>query len=428
MPSHENGVRAHSWYCLALLTLIYIMGSIDRSVISVIAEPLKLHFHLSDAQIGLLGGMGYSASYAIAILPAGWLVDRNNRRNLLSVAVAVWGFLTAVSAFASSYGALLIARSVVGAAEAPITPGSLSLIADLFPKNRRNTAVSIYYAGTALGQIILFLGGGWLLANFDWRSAFLVAGVPAVVLAVLLLLTTREPERGAFDAIARQNADRSTQAAGIGPLAVARTLGRSLPLLLSIPGIAITSGVPYAVTVWSTSFFVRIHHVTVSQGLTWTGVGFGLGMAAGSFVVGPVADRFSRGSTRKLTVIPAVTSILAIIGGIVMVLGSSEADAIAGLGFFALMSGFFYPTSYSIALFLAPPDQRGSIMAAIRMASTLFGGGLLPVVIGGLSDAIGGKGGIRFALLFIILLLAVCAGIYGWMYRLLKSEEMETSG
>jgi MFS family permease len=421
MPS-SNSVRAYSWYYLALLTLIYIMGSIDRGVISVIAEPLKSHFHLSDGQIGLLSGMGYSVTYAIAILPAGWLIDRSNRRNLLSITVAIWGLLTTISAFASTYGALLVARSVVGAAEAPITPGSLSLIADTFPKDRRNTAVGVYYAGSAAGQIILFLIGGWLLAHFDWRSAFLVAGVPAIGVAALLLATTREPERGAFDAMTPPNAAGSTPAARNGPLAVARTIWRSSPLLLSIPAIAITSGVPYALTVWSTSFFVRVHHLTVSEGLTWTGMGFGLCMAAGSFVVGPLADRFSRGDVRKLALIPAVTSVLAILAGILMLLGPSKIDAIVGLGLFSLMCGFFYPTSYSIALFLAPPDQRGSIMAVVRMASTLIGGGLLPFVIGVLSDAIGGVGAIRFALLFIILLLVVCALIYGWMYRMLRSE------
>jgi MFS family permease len=418
-----SAVRAYSWYYLALLTLIYIMGSIDRGVISVIAEPLKLHFHLSDEQIGLLGGMGYSTAYAIAILPAGWLIDRNNRRNLLSITVSVWGILTAVSAFTSTYSTLLIARSLVGAAETPIAPGSLSLIADAFPRDRRNTAVGIYYGGASVGQIMLFLGGGWLLANFDWRSAFLVAGIPAVVLAALLLMTTVEPERGAFDVVTRGSAAHATQAAQNGPLAAALTIWRSWPLLLSIPAIAITSGVPYAVTVWSTSFFVRVHHLTVSQGLTWTGISFGLCMAIGSFAVGPMADRFSRGNPHKLAIIPAVTLVLAIVAGILMLLGPSEVDAIAGLAFFSLMCGFFYPTSYSIALFLSPPEQRGSIMAAVRMISTLLGGGLLPLMIGILSDAIGGEGGIRFALLFAIFLLAVCAGIYGWMYRLLKSEQ-----
>src|ERR1700761_7266547 len=156
MTNHTGG-RAYGWYFLGLLTFIYIMGSIDRGGISGLAEPLKSHFQLTDQQIGILGGIGYSATYAIAALPSGWLIDRRNRRNLLSVTIAAWSFLTTFSAFASSFTILMIARLAVGAAEAPITPGSLSLIADIFPRDRRSTAVSFYYAGTAGGQIILFL-------------------------------------------------------------------------------------------------------------------------------------------------------------------------------------------------------------------------------------------------------------------------------
>jgi MFS family permease len=418
LMDRQRTAGLYGWYVLALLTLINIMGSIDRAVISVIAEPLKAQFHLTDKDIGVLSGVSYSATYAIAVLPAGWLVDRRNRRNLVGISVAVWSGLTAICAIVPSYAMLVITRLVVGAAEAPSNPGSMSLIADIFPRERRNTAVSIYYAGLAIGQIALFLIGGWLLLHFTWRAVFLVAGAPSVALAFLLLFTTREPVRGAFDDRPAASAASTVKA---GPWEVARSLWANKPLLLTIPAITIASGVPYAITVWSTSFFVRIHHMTVGQGVIWTGIGFGLCMAVGSFVVGPFADRISHGEPRKVALIPTVTTLVAIAAGCLMILARSQPLAIVGLGIFAFMCGFFYATGYAIALMLAPADQRGTTMAAIRLISIFFGSGLIPFVTGVLSDALGGPGSIRLALLFTILLLIVPAACYGWIHRRLKS-------
>jgi MFS family permease len=139
-----TGRGAHRWYVLGILVLIYIFGSVDRSVVSMIAELLKREFDLTDAQIGTLGGMAYSATYAIAVLPIGWLIDRTDRRKLLSITVAIWSALTMCGAVAASFPMLVLARMGVGAAEAAASPASLSLIADTFPTRLRNTAVSIY--------------------------------------------------------------------------------------------------------------------------------------------------------------------------------------------------------------------------------------------------------------------------------------------
>jgi MFS family permease len=415
---HNDATGIYKWYVLGLLTFINIMGSIDRTVISVIAEPLKVQFHLTDKDIGVLSGVAYSATYAIAVMPAGWLIDRHNRRNLMGISVAIWSFLTAICAVASSYAILVITRLGVGAAEAPSTPGSMSLIADIFPRERRNTAVSFYYAGVAIGQIALFLIGGWLLMYFDWRAVFLVAGAPSMLLALLLFFTTQEPLRGAFDPADSLSEANAVPGARRSPLDVARALWSNKPLLVSIAAITIGSGVPYAVTVWSTSFFVRVHHMTVSQGLIWTGIGFGLCMAVGSFVVGPLADRVSGGDPRKVAVIPAVTTIIAIAAGCLMILARSQAVAIIGLGIFAFLCGFFYAIGYSIALQLARADERGTTMAATKLITTFFGSGMIPLITGALSDAIGGPGSIRLALLFTVLMLTISAACYAWIHRL----------
>ncbi|HWS61192.1 MAG TPA: MFS transporter [Steroidobacteraceae bacterium] len=411
------GSGAYKWYMLGVLVLIYIMGTVDRAVLSVIAEPLKLQFHLSDKQVGALTGTAYSVTYALAVLPMGWLIDRMDRRALLSITVAIWSALTAACAMSSSFIMLVAARMGVGAAEAPVMPASLSLIADVIPKRQRNTAVSIYVSGGAVGQILIFIIGGWLLMHFDWRRVFLVAGGPAALLAVLFYLTTREPKRGALDA----DLGAASAKAPIDPprhvTKVIRDILGNTALCLAILGYTLVTGVGYSVTVWITSFLVRVHGMTVGQGAIWAGVGFGLCMTVGSLLAGPLADRLSDGDQRRVAIIPAVTTLLGAAAGTVMSLANGWVLAIAGLSVFALMAGFFISTATSLVLSLAAPSERGITMATNRLVSILFGSGLIPVMTGAISDAIGGAGSIRPALLFTTALLPLCTFCYAMIYR-----------
>ena len=422
-----SGMRgAYKWYVLAILVLIYAIGSVDMAVISVIAEPLKQEFHLSDKQIGVLSGMAYSLTYAVAVLPSGWLIDRKERRSLLSCTVAIWSVLTTICATSSSFAILLFTRLGVGAAEAPTTPGSLSLIADLFPKERRNTVVSLYFTGNAIGQIAMFLVGGWLLVHYSWRVVFLVAGGPGIVCAALLYFTTKEPVRGAFDD-APPSPGEERESIQATAAHTARAMLRNVPLLYAIPAITIGGGVAFSVTVWATSFLVRLHHVTVSQGAIATGIGWGVCVAIGTLLVGPLADRFSRGDPRKQAIIPAVTTLIATLAGITMLLASSLVVTLAAMSVVALMTGFFYSTGYAITLSLARPTERGTTMAATKLISTLFGSGFIPFVTGAISDHVGGATSIKTALLITIVLLLAATACWIKIYQLLSTKQPDNS-
>ena len=416
------GSGAYKWYMLGVLVLIYIMGTVDRAVLSVIAEPLKLQFHLSDKQLGLLTGMAYSLTYALAVLPMGWLIDRVDRRALLSVTVAIWSLLTAACAMSSSFITLVAARMGVGAAEAPVMPASLSLIADVIPKKQRNTAVSIYVSGAAVGQILIFIIGGWLLMHFEWRTVFLVAGGPAASLAALLYFTTREPERGALDtdlgamsAAAKKDPPRNMTR-------LIRDILGNTALCFAILAYTLVTGVGYSVTVWMTSFLVRVHGMTVGQAAIWAGIGFGVCMTVGSLLAGPLADRLSNGDQRRVAIIPAVTTVLGAAAGAVMSLANTSVVSVVGLSVFALMAGFFIATGTSLVLSLAAPNERGITMATNRLVSILLGTGLIPVMTGAISDAIGGAGSIRPALLFTTALLPLCTFCYAMIYRILRRD------
>src|SRR5258708_11823175 len=293
----------------------------------------------------------------------------------------------------------------------------LSFIADIIPKRERNTAIRIYVSGAAVGQILIFILGGWLLMHFDWRRVFLVAGGPAALLAVLLYLTTREPKRGALDA---DLASAKTQKETLRHVTkVIRDILGNTALWLAILGYTLVTGVGYSVTVWITSFLVRVHGMTVAQGAIWAGVGFGLCMTVGSLLAGPLADRLSDGDQRRVAIIPAVTTVLGAAAGTVMSLANGWVLSFAGLWVFALMAGFFISTATSLVLSLAAPSERGITMATNRLVSILLGPGLIPMVTGPISHAIGGAGSIRPALLFTTALLPLCTFCYAMIYRIL---------
>ena len=416
------GAGAYKWYLLGILVLINIMAAVDRSVISVIAEPLKTEFHLSDKQIGMLSGGGYSLSYGLAMLPMGWLIDRMDRRVLLSITLAIWSLLTAIGALSSNFITLIAARMGVGGAEAPSYPACLALIAETFPIKRRNTAVSIFVAGGPFGSIIIFVIGGWLLMHFNWRTVFLVAGGPGLLLAALLYFTTREPERRTLDSegeIPVQDPRPKMKDT------ILRILGNAA-ICYAIAAITIETGVTYAMTVWTTSFLVRIHGLTVGHGAIWTGLGFGLGMTAGSLIVGPVGDRLSKGDLRKLTIIPAVTTMIAVFAGAVMALDNTLIVSLSGLIVVALMAGFCLSPGYLIVISLAAPNERGTTLAATKLVSILVGSSLIPLMTGTISDAVGGIGSIRPAILCTTTLFSLSTFCYVMIYKILDRQKKRT--
>src|ERR1700730_13332209 len=178
------------------MLLVYSCHFLDRAVLSLVAEPVRKEFGLSDSQLGMLNGFAFGVMFAISGIPIGLLVDRVNRSKLLAWMVFLWSSATAVCGLAHSFIALLTGRMAVGAAEAGGAPTSLSLMSDFFPPRLRSTAVGFYYFGNAVGGLMLFLVGSRVAAHYGWRPALLVAAVPGITLALIAIFTLREPRRG----------------------------------------------------------------------------------------------------------------------------------------------------------------------------------------------------------------------------------------
>jgi MFS family permease len=186
-------------YALGLLTLVYSFNFIDRQLLSILQESIKLDLSLSDGQLGLLTGFAFALFYVTAGIPIARWADRSNRRNIVAMSISLWSFMTAISGLAQNYVQLLSARVGVGIGEAGGSPPSHSIVSDIYPKEKRATALSFYSTGVNIGVLFGFLLGGWLNEFFGWRVAFFVVGVPGIFIGVLVRLTLREPIRGLME-------------------------------------------------------------------------------------------------------------------------------------------------------------------------------------------------------------------------------------
>ncbi|NWG93216.1 MAG: MFS transporter, partial [Parvularculaceae bacterium] len=191
------GTNSYKWYVLAVLTIVYTFNFVDRQIIAIVSPAIKEDLGLSDSTLGLLKGLAFAVLYTTLGIPIAWAADRWNRVNIVAISLAVWSAFTALSGFAQNAVQLALARVGVGIGEAGGSPPSHSIISDYFPKEKRATALSLFSLGIPFGQMLAFLAGGWVLENLGWRNAFLVVGLPGILLAILLKLTVKEPIRGA---------------------------------------------------------------------------------------------------------------------------------------------------------------------------------------------------------------------------------------
>lgn len=224
--SAEPKASGYSWYVLSVLVVVYILNFIDRQIMSILAVDIKADLGLTDADMGFLGGAAFAVFYALFGIPLGRLADNWSRVKLLSIGLALWSTMTALSGFARNQLTLSFARMGVGVGEATASPTAYSLISDYFPKKQRATALAIYSSGLYLGGgVSLFIGAlivkawngaypsGGPMGLVGWQAAFLAVGIPGLLLA-LWVATLREPMRGAMDGVASPSSPTPFRAFG----------------------------------------------------------------------------------------------------------------------------------------------------------------------------------------------------------------------
>ncbi|MDC0933984.1 MFS transporter, partial [Gammaproteobacteria bacterium] len=273
-------------YALGLLTVGYCFNFIDRQLLSILQEAIKADLGLSDGQLGLLTGFAFAMFYVSAGIPIARWADRGNRRNIVAYAIGIWSFMTAISGLAQNYLQLFLARIGVGIGEAGGSPPSHSIISDIFPPEKRATAISIYSTGVNIGILFGFLFGGWLNEFFGWRVAFAVVGAPGIVIALVIRYTLKEPIRGLSEGRVVNTA--------VAPL------GDVLGLLWSrrsFRHMAIAAGLnafaAYGTVNWQASFFIRSHEMGTGELGTWLALSSGLLGAIGILGGGIIADKLA---------------------------------------------------------------------------------------------------------------------------------------
>ena len=287
-----------------LLTTAYAFNSMDRGIISIIGQPIKVELRLSDTQLGLLGGTAFAALYALGGIPIARLAERFNRVSIITAALVIWSTLTALCGLATNFVQLLVSRAGVGIAESGCTPPAHSLLSDYFSPTQRTSALSVYSSGISAGYILAAVAGGYTAEHFGWRTACALVGLPGVILAAVLRLTVREPARVAAPRLSISGELRAMRA-------VAQTLIRNRPVLNMILGVTIGAFANYGFYAFAPLYFNRAFGLDygasgIIAALTG-GVAVGVGIVAGGYL----ADRLGSRSARWYAGVPAIGTLVA---------------------------------------------------------------------------------------------------------------------
>jgi predicted MFS family arabinose efflux permease len=405
------------YYTLLLLTLIYSLNFLDRTIFNVLIEPIKKEFALSDTMIGLLAGFGFALMYCVLGMPIARIADRRSRRNIVALGLALWSAMTTLCGMAQNATTLAFARVGVGIGEAAGTPASQSLIADLFDKDERPRALGIFAIGTYLGVFLGYVFGGWVNQYFGWRTAFMGAGLPGLAIALLLWLSVQEPARGAQDADTPRVV-RDDMRTTFSFLIAQRSY------ILVLIGFSLTSYTNYATAVWIPPFLARVHHLSSAEIGTYAGTFKGLFGIAGTLLGGFVVARISRSEDRWKLWAPAIMSGLAGPIFAACMLTPSFPVSVAMLGLFSLFVGFHLGPIFAIAQTVAKPNMRALATATVLLTATCFGQGIGPLVVGLCNDwlkpSFGGDA-VRYSLL-----TASATSVLGALIFLLAARSIQS--
>jgi MFS family permease len=403
------------YYVLAILTVVYALNFLDRTIFNVLIEPIKKEFALTDTTMGLLAGFGFVLFYSLLGIPIARLADRVNRRNIVALAFAFWSAMTFLCGLASNVTTLALARIGVGIGESAGTPASQALLADLFDKNERPRALGIYAIGTYLGVFLGYFIGGWVNQHYGWRTAFFSAGLPGIALAALLWLTIAEPKRGAMA--------ESFVPEPLGP--TLRFLATQPSFVIVLIGFCLTSYTNYATAAWIPPFLARVHHLSSAEIGTYAGTFKGLCGIAGTLVGGLVVGQISQRDDRWKLWAPAIMSGLAGPVFALCMLTPSFVTMIAALAATSFLVGFHLGPIFAIAQTVARPSMRALASALVLLTATCFGQGFGPLAVGIINDALKdafGTDAVRYSLLSAAATTTLGALLFVWAARFIRAD------
>jgi MFS family permease len=380
----------YAWFAVIGLTLIYMLSFVDRQILALLVAPMERDLHITDTQVGLLGGPAFALFYTFMGLPLGRLVDTRNRRNLITVCVVLWSIFTCSCAAAKSYAMLFLARIGVGVGEAGLNPAAYSLISDYFPRDRMGAAMSVYYMGLFLGSSLAALVHGitvqavtrtpimtvpLLGAIASWRVTFLIVGLPGLAFA-LLALTIREP--------VRKNLLRSSDGAA-ARVSFLQAFGQMRLRWQSVTGISLgmifQASITYAITQWTPPFLQRAHGFSPGQADKVYALILVLFGCSGMYAGGILADRLQR---RGICDAPLRVGLVAAVG-IALFMPAALILPDTNLCLALLSAGVFFTalpmgTMVAALQIIFPNQVRGTVGALFLFCLNLGGLNIGPVL------------------------------------------------
>ncbi len=363
------------------LLVVYIFNFIDRQIVNILAEPIKNELGLSDTQIGMMTGLAFALFYTILGIPIARYADRptSNRVGLISLSLAIWSGMTALCGLAQNYGQLLLARIGVGVGEAGCTPAAMSLITDKVAPEKRSSAIAFYGLGVPLGSLLGMMIGGIVNDLYGWRVAFMIVGVPGLLLAMVLPFLIHDNRK-----------DGAAKAAPPPAMPFAEAfaeIAQSRGFILLAVASAFTAFLAYGKTTWAAILFVRNFGLSPGEVGTILGLTVGLASTLGTWLGGHLADRFGRVDKRHILTAPAIGMVVA---APLLFLAYYVTDwrlAVALLIIPTLLNSLYYGPTYACVQGLVRPEARATASAVMLFAQNLIGLGLGPLLFGMLSDA-----------------------------------------
>ncbi len=383
-------------YVLGLLTLVYIINFLDRQVVIILIEPIKDDLGLTDSQLGFLSGTIFAIFYTILGVPIARYADQTVRKNIVAGSLAIWSFMTLISGFATGFLHLILTRIGLGVGQAGCTPPIHSLLADYFPIESRTNAISIYSMGPPLGILVAFVLGGWVAEVWNWRTAFIVAGIPGLVLSVLVFFTVKEPARE--EAASSQNTQASSSLVEVLKYLWSLPAWRHLMFASALVGLALYGTIgTWMPSILKRTFDMDMQNIGLVLGLN-AGVTGAIGLLAGGFLTTQLMKR----NPRWLLLTPAITLCVAVFFYVGLLATEDYTTMITLMIIFSLISGSIGGPQFSAAQTLAPASMRAVSSSILLAAVNLIGIGFGPLIVGAISDAFApqfGDASLRMALL-----------------------------
>jgi len=418
-PEPAPAEDARSWGVLGVLCFVYVLNFLDRQLLSILAKPIQDSLHVTDGQLGLIGGLYFAFFYCFIAVPVGWFADRTNRVTVLSLACAIWSAATMACGFASSYPQLVVARMTVGFGEAGGVPPSYALITDLFPPGRRGTAFGLYNLGPPIGAALGIAFGASIAAAFDWRYAFITIGVIGLITSATVKLFVREPLRGRFDA-------NATHVAKSGFAETLRAFFSRKTLVLASLGSGATQMITYGMGNFTTLFLMREKGMTLKEVAVWYALVAAVGMGSGMIVSGRLIDRMTRRSKVAYAMAPALSLTIALPFYLAFIWASTWRLALVFLTGAMMLNYFYLSSSVALVQEEVRPDQRVMSGALLLLVMNFVGLGLGPTWVGAASDWFSAHGrphALTAALYTLTPFYVIAIFLFLWLARTLRREE-----